>query len=100
MAMPETNEEPLFSLVTKAHTLANMLANMGMTTNAQVVRELVKRVVPVKVVPTRPHVRPSRSKPSQFVADPIRPPDGKTWCEQCQKLVTVGCQSRFCKVTS
>ena len=93
MAMPDTTDEPLFVLVTKARTLADMLANMGMHQNAEVIRELVKRVVPVKLVPTR-------GKPVRLLDDPIAAPTDRKWCDQCQKLVATGCQSKFCKVQS
>ena len=91
MEIPDTSDEPLFQLVTQARTLADMLASMGMARNADVVRELIKRVVPIKVIPTR-------GRPMSIVSDPIAPPDGKVFCAQCDRLVSKGCGSQFCKV--
>ena len=91
MATPETKEQPLFVLVTQARALADTLASMGMNHNAEVIRDLINRVVPVKIVPTR-------GKPMRAVADPIAIPVGKTWCVQCEKLVAQGCKSKFCGV--
>lgn len=87
----------VFVLVTKAQELAAELAHSGMAGNAEVIRELCRRVVPTKIVPS------GGSHPRKFVADPgplVPIKDGLTWCDQCDKRVQRGCQSKFCKVAA
>ena len=90
MTIPDFAQTSVFALVTKAQELAELLDHAGMATNGELVRELCRRVVPVKIVPTR-------GKPMRLVADPIGVPIGKAWCDQCEQMVDGPCQSQFCK---
>lgn len=86
----------VFSLVTAARLLADTLEG-EVPVNAEIIRELCRRVVPVKIVPTR-------GKPMAVVPvampELIAPPVGKSWCNQCEALVDKGCGSKFCKVAA
>jgi len=88
--MKPNADTPLFDLVTQAQTLASSLHDGGLTINAEIIRELCRRVVPVKVVPTR-------GKPIAFTPVPMPAVNGKVWCSQCESMVAKRCQSLLCK---
>lgn len=88
-------EEPLRDLLANAFVLAESLENDRRPQAAALVRELVARVVPMKVV------RSGGSNPRKFVPEALAPivqTKRGTWCDQCDKLVLKGCASKFCKV--
>lgn len=92
---------PLRDLLANAEVLAESLEADRRPKAAALIRELVARVVPMKVVPS------GGSNAKRFVPDDlpqhivVRP--GK-WCGQCDRLVSdadaAKCQSRFCKVAA
>ena len=88
-------EEPLRDLLANAEVLADTLDNDRRPQAAALVRELIRRVVPMKVV------RTGGSHPRKFVPDeplPLVKHRPGVWCDQCDKLVLQACSSRFCKV--
>lgn len=89
-------EEPLRELLANAYVLAESLENDRRPQAAALVRELVARVVPMKVV------RSGGSNPRKFVPDPLPIVQTKrgTWCDQCDRIVERGCNSKFCKVAA
>lgn len=98
--MMPAKEEPLRDLLANAHVLAESLENDRRPQAAALVRELVARVVPMKIV------RSGGSHPKRFVRADDLPPLPKqkpgTWCAQCDKLVSDAearvCRDKFCKV--
>lgn len=93
--MMPPKEEPLRDLLANALVLAESLENDRRPQAATLVRELVARVVPTKIV------RSGGSNPKRIVADPMPPIvqyKKGVWCEQCDKLVLQSCSSKFCKV--
>jgi hypothetical protein len=91
-------EEPLRALLANAEVLAESLDNDRRPQSAALIRELIKRVVPMKVV------RSGGSHPKRFVPTDLPPlPKLKpgVWCAQCDKLVlpaeVAACRSDFCK---
>jgi len=94
-------EEPLRVLLANAEVLAETLDNDQRPQSAALIRELIKRVVPMKMV------RSGGSHPKKFVPIDLLPlPKLKpgTWCDQCDKLVSDAearaCTSQFCKVAA
>ena len=94
-------EEPLRVLLANAEVLAETLDNDQRPQSAALIRELIKRVVPMKMV------RSGGSHPKKFVPIDLPPlPKLKpgTWCDQCDKLVSDAearaCKSQFCKVAA
>lgn len=100
--MMPPREEPLRDLIANALVLAESLENDRRPQAGALVRELVQRVVPMKVV------RTGGSHPRKLVHEPIEPiikfaaeqAKRGQWCDQCERLVQKGCQSRFCKVAA
>lgn len=93
--MMPPREEPLRDLVANAFVLAESLENDRRPQAAALVRELVARVVPTKIV------RTGGSHPKRIVIDePIKQTKRGIWCEQCDRMVDRACASKFCKVTS
>ncbi|NBT78167.1 MAG: hypothetical protein EBT04_06885 [Betaproteobacteria bacterium] len=95
--MMPPREEPLRDLLANAYVLAESLENDRRPQAAALVRGLIDRVVPTKVV------RSGGSHPKKIVPEalePIRQTKRGTWCDQCDRIVLKGCTSRFCKVTA
>jgi len=95
--MMPPREEPLRDLLANAYVLAESLENDRRPQAAALVRELVARVVPTKVV------RTGGTHPKRIVSDvmePIKQNKRGTWCDQCDRIVDKGCASRFCKVAA
>jgi hypothetical protein len=92
--MTDIANMPVFDLVTHAKMIADTLDNMGMPTNAEMVREMCRRVVPVKFVPTR-----GVQLKAVLLPIPTIPP-ARPWCEQCERIVDARCGSNFCKVAA
>lgn len=95
--MMPPQEEPLRVLLSNADVLAESLDNDRRPKAAALVRELIARVVPMKVV------RSGGSHPRKFVPDlmePVKQNKRGTWCDQCDRIVDRGCESRFCKVAA
>lgn len=93
--MISPKEEPLRDLIAVAQLLAESLENDRRPKAAETVRELIRRVVPTKIV------RTGGSHPKRIVADPMPPIvqyKKGVWCDQCDKLVLKTCSSKFCKV--
>jgi hypothetical protein len=88
-------EEPLRDLVANAYVLAESLDNDRRPQAAALVRELIARVVPTKII------RSGGSNPRKIVMDqPIVQVKAGIWCEQCDRRVDRACSSKFCKVPS
>lgn len=95
--MMPPRDEPLRDLVANAYVLAESLENDRRPQAAALIRELINRVVPLKVV------RSGGSNPKKFVPEVIEPIQQNkrgTWCDQCDRIVMKGCASRFCKVAA
>ncbi len=95
--MMPPREEPLRDLLANAYVLAESLENDRRPQAAALVRELVARVVPTKIV------RSGGANPKKIVPDVLEPivqNKRGVWCDQCDKLVQKGCASKFCKVAA
>jgi len=95
------NDVPLRELVANAEVLADTLDNERRPKSAAIIRELIARVVPIKVVPSRGI---GGRSPIEVLHEPIVQRKPGAWCDQCDKRVTPAearaCQSRFCKVAA
>ncbi len=93
-------DTPLRDLLANAEVLAESLASDRRPHAAALIRELVARVVPMKVV------RTGGTHPKRIVPDDLPPLQARpgTWCDQCDKLVSDAearaCRSQFCKVAA
>ena len=92
----------LRDLISNAHVLADSLQVEGRPHAAGLILELVKRTIPVKLVPTRgkPIVAVSLLDSDLPAGVDLSPPvvHVRQWCDQCERRVTESCTSPFCKV--
>lgn len=90
----------IFALTTSAYEVAEFLEVIGSREKAAVIRELIKRAVPTKIVPSRGTARVQPKPVSEPAILPVS--DGKVWCGQCDRRVPSSkqttCSSRFCSL--
>ncbi|MBF5091305.1 hypothetical protein F1640_15055 [Novosphingobium sp. NBM11] len=93
--MTAPKDMSVFALTASAYEIAEFLDVLGSREKSAVIRELINRVIPTKVIP-------SRGLKAVAVPAPTPATSEMVWCDQCDRRVAgsmaTTCKSRFCSL--
>lgn len=101
--MTDPRDMSVFALTTSAYEIAEFLDVLGSREKSAVIRELINRVIPTKIIPSRGLKAVAKPAPKPAPMPAPTPATGEmVWCDQCDRRVTAAesdaCKSRFCSL--
>lgn len=97
--MTAPKDMSVFALTTSAYEIAEFLDVLGSREKSAVIRELINRVIPTKIIPSRGM---KAIAVSERMPAPLPATGEMVWCDQCDRRVTgsmaTTCKSRFCSL--
>lgn len=101
--MTAPKDMSVFALTASVYEIAEFLDVLGSREKSAVIRELINRVIPTKVIPSRGLKAVAMSEPMPAPKLAPMPATGEmVWCDQCDRRVTASesaaCKSRFCSL--